>query len=157
MAAVAMTYYPAAAYDFNPPLIAHDNHFLGDISSSEKNDPEKPISAGIYVFKPGSELEYAYNYDEMKIILEGSATLRDATGQKVKVCFVREFCAVPMRCSFPLGGVMLCFDWALRTDDRLMQVKAGDVFYFPKGSVITFKTDEHCKAFFCGQRKQGSA
>lgn len=38
-----------------------------------------------------------------------------------------------------------------------MQAKAGDVFYFPKGAVITFKTDTHCKAFFCGQRKEGGA
>jgi hypothetical protein len=24
-------------------------------------------------------------------------------------------------------------------------------------SVITFKTETHCKAFFCGQRKEGGA
>ena len=58
----------------------------------------------------------------MKIILEGSATLSDAAGNKV-------------------------------------DAKQGDVFYFPKGSVITFKTGEEggCKAFYCGQRKEGDA
>jgi ethanolamine utilization protein EutQ (cupin superfamily) len=39
----------------------------------------------------------------------------------------------------------------------MKQAKAGDVFYFPKDSVITFKTETFCKAFFCGQRKEGGA
>ena len=38
-----------------------------------------------------------------------------------------------------------------------VEAKAGDVFYFPKGSVITFKTETGCKAFYCGQRKEGDA
>lgn len=29
----------------------------------------------------------------------------------------------------------------------------GDVFYFPKGSVITFSTPTFGLGFFCGQRK----
>lgn len=87
-----MIHYPAAAHNFDPPLIAHDNHFLGDVSSSDKSNPEKPISAGIYVFKPGQELEYTYHYDEMKIILEGEAILKDNTGQQVEVCHRAVLC-----------------------------------------------------------------
>ena len=87
MGSKPMTYYPAAASKFEPPLIAHTNHFLGDISSSEKNDSEKPISCGIYRFEAGKELVYDYNYEEMKIILEGEGTLTDGTGQEAKVCF----------------------------------------------------------------------
>ncbi|OQV05278.1 hypothetical protein CLAIMM_10046 [Cladophialophora immunda] len=34
---------------------------------------------------------------------------------------------------------------------------AGDVFYFPKGSVITFKTNTYGLAFYTGQRKEGAA
>jgi len=117
---VPLTHYPSATTKFSPPLIAHSNHFLGDVFSSDANDPEKPISCGIYRFEKGEELVYSYHYHEMKIILEGEGTLKDETGQEV-------------------------------------QAKAGDVFYFPKGSVITFKTDSHCKAFYCGQRKQGDA
>jgi len=33
----------------------------------------------------------------------------------------------------------------------------GDVFYFPKGSVITFTTDDYGLAFYTGQRAQGAA
>jgi len=34
---------------------------------------------------------------------------------------------------------------------------AGDVFYFPKGSVITFKTNSYGLAFYTGQRKKDAA
>jgi ethanolamine utilization protein EutQ (cupin superfamily) len=34
---------------------------------------------------------------------------------------------------------------------------AGDVFYFPKGSVITFKTKTYGLAFYTGQRAEGVA
>ncbi|KIV90705.1 hypothetical protein B0A52_06818 [Exophiala mesophila] len=34
---------------------------------------------------------------------------------------------------------------------------AGDVFYFPKGSVITFTTNSYGLAFYTGQRAQGAA
>lgn len=80
-----MTHYAAAASTFEPPLIAHNNHFLGDISSSDKVDAEKPISCGIYRFEPGHELVYTYTYHEMKIILEGEGTLKDGTGKEVHV------------------------------------------------------------------------
>jgi len=33
----------------------------------------------------------------------------------------------------------------------------GDVFYFPKGSVITFQSPTYGVGFFCGQRKEGEA
>jgi len=39
----------------------------------------------------------------------------------------------------------------------LLQAVAGDVFYFPKGSVITFKTDSYGLAFYTGQRKRDGA
>lgn len=35
--------------------------------------------------------------------------------------------------------------------------KKGDVFYFPKGSKITFETDEFGLAFYTGQREEGTA
>jgi len=34
---------------------------------------------------------------------------------------------------------------------------AGDVFYFPKGSKITFTTTDGGLAFYTGQRKEGAA
>ena len=43
-----MTYLPKQQQEYKPPLIANDNSFLGDVYSSDKNDPDKPISAGFY-------------------------------------------------------------------------------------------------------------
>ncbi|EEA22722.1 hypothetical protein TMatcc_001570 [Talaromyces marneffei ATCC 18224] len=120
MAPIGMTYYEKAQSTFKPPLIANDNAFLGDISSSEKNNAEKPISCGLYRLEKGTPLVYEYTYDEMKIILEGEYEISDETGQKVTA-------------------------------------KPGDVFYFPKGSKITFTTPSYGLAFYTGQRKEGAA
>ena len=45
----------------------------------------------------------------------------------------------------------------LITDETGHQVHAtvGDVFYFPKGSVITFQSPSYGIGFFCGQRREG--
>ena len=36
-------------------------------------------------------------------------------------------------------------------------VKAGDMLYFPKGTEMTFTTDNFGLGFFCGQRGEGEA
>ncbi|GAB1206661.1 hypothetical protein APSETT445_005355 [Aspergillus pseudonomiae] len=120
----AFTYFANAQSTFKPPLIANENAYLGDIVSSEHNDPEKPISGGFYRLEKGTPLVYEYHFDETKIILEGEFEISDETGQKVT--------AGP-----------------------------GDVFYFPKGSKITFTTPSYGLAFFNGftspvQTPQGS-
>lgn len=45
------------------------------------------------------------------------------------------------------------------SDESGVKVDAvkGDVFYFSKGSVITFETKSFGIGFFCGQRRQGEA
>ena len=35
--------------------------------------------------------------------------------------------------------------------------KAGDLLYFPKGTAMTFTTDNFGLGFFCGQRGEGEA
>jgi uncharacterized cupin superfamily protein len=63
------------------PLIANDNAFLGDTSTS--TDPTAPISAGFYRLEKGTPLVYDYTYHEMKIIVDGEFDISDETGQKV--------------------------------------------------------------------------
>ncbi|EXJ80217.1 hypothetical protein A1O1_08359 [Capronia coronata CBS 617.96] len=116
----ALEYFPRVQKEFKPPLIANENAFLGDVVSSDKIDPEKPISCGIYRLEKGTPLVYPYTYHEMKIILEGEFDISDETGQSVH--------GVP-----------------------------GDVFYFPKGSVITFTTNSYGLAFYTGQRVNDKA
>jgi len=101
MAPATFTHFAGAQTTFNPPLIANENAYLGDIASSEPNDPVAPISAGFYRLEKGTPLVYTYTYHEMKIIVDGEFDISDETGKKVHA------------------------------------VK-GDVFYFEKGSKITF-------------------
>jgi hypothetical protein len=52
-APVAFEYHPNAQKDYQPPLIANENAFLGDVFSSESKDPSAPISAGFYRLEKG--------------------------------------------------------------------------------------------------------
>ncbi|KAI1381979.1 RmlC-like cupin domain-containing protein [Hypoxylon crocopeplum] len=79
---VPMSYY-AKAQTAKLPLIANENAYLGDVSSSDKLDPAKPISAGFYRLEKGTPLVYEYKYHEMKIIIEGSYDISDEAGNKV--------------------------------------------------------------------------
>ncbi|KKZ59914.1 hypothetical protein EMCG_05300 [[Emmonsia] crescens] len=77
-------YHEKAQSTVKPELIANENAYLGDVFSSESNNPEKPISCGFYRLEKGTPLVYTYTYDEMKIILEGEFEISDETGQKVR-------------------------------------------------------------------------
>lgn len=125
-----MSHRPRAAQTFSPPLIAHDNAFLGDVFSSSAllsrlgsaaSPGRAPISAGFFHLQPGVPLEYTYAYDEMKIIVEGEFVITDM-----------------------LQG-------------KTVTAGQGDVFFFPKGAEIKFETSSGAKAFYCGQREEGTA
>jgi len=49
------------------------------------------------------------------------------------------------------------FDISDEAGNKISKAVAGDVFYFPKGSKITFTTDDYGLAFFVGARKEGGA
>jgi hypothetical protein len=56
MAPVSFEYHENAQKTFKPPLIANENAFLGDVFTSESNDPQAPISAGFYRLEKGKTL-----------------------------------------------------------------------------------------------------
>ena len=56
--------------------------YLRDFSISD--DKEKPITSGLFKLKAGQSLKYTYTYHEMKLIVDGSFTIEDETGQKVE-------------------------------------------------------------------------
>ncbi|KAK9461677.1 RmlC-like cupin domain-containing protein [Lipomyces oligophaga] len=64
------------------PLIGNDNAFLGDAFVSE-TDEDHQITSGFYRQEKGTPLVYHYDYDEMKVILEGNFTMKDETGYEV--------------------------------------------------------------------------
>ena len=55
------------------------NAFLSDIVSS--NDPDAPISCGLFRMEKGNALEYTYTYDEAKIIIDGEMTITEENGE----------------------------------------------------------------------------
>jgi hypothetical protein len=52
-APITFEYHQNAQKTFQPPLIANENAFLGDVFTSEKNDAQAPISAGFYRLEKG--------------------------------------------------------------------------------------------------------
>jgi ethanolamine utilization protein EutQ (cupin superfamily) len=57
------------------------NAYLSDIVSS--NDPDAPISCGLFRMEKGKPLEYTYTYDEVKIIIAGEMTISEENGESV--------------------------------------------------------------------------
>ena len=58
------------------------NAFLSDIVSS--NDPDAPISCGLFRMEKGDALVYTYTYDEAKIIIDGEMTIAEENGESFK-------------------------------------------------------------------------
>lgn len=58
------------------------NAFIKDIVFS--NDPDSPITCGLFRMEKGKSLEYNYTYDEAKIILEGEMTISEEGGDTVE-------------------------------------------------------------------------
>lgn len=82
MSPATFTHFAGAQTTFNPPLIANENAYLGDIASSQPLDPTSPISAGFYRLEKGTPLVYEYTYHEMKIIVDGEFDISDETGKR---------------------------------------------------------------------------
>lgn len=71
-----------AVKDAQPSMnVAGVPAFLGDTFVSQ--DKDKTICAGFFHLDSGNPLVYEYDYDEMKIVVEGTFVISDETGQKV--------------------------------------------------------------------------
>jgi ethanolamine utilization protein EutQ len=75
-------YKKQAIKDSQPSMnVAGVNAWLGDTFVSA--DEEKRICAGFFRLEKGNELVYDYDYEEMKVIVDGTFIISDETGQKV--------------------------------------------------------------------------
>jgi len=61
------------------PMEGSDNAFLEDVVSSD--DPDAPVTCAFFRLEQGEPLNYTYDYDEIKIVLEGHMTIADADGE----------------------------------------------------------------------------
>jgi uncharacterized cupin superfamily protein len=119
------THFVGAQTSFSPPLISANNAFLGDVASSGT-----------------SKLAHAQPCpDDVAPISCG---------------FYRQEAGVPLVYEYTYHEMKIIvdgeFDISDETGQTVHAVK-GDVFYFPKGSKITFSTPTFGLGFFCGQRK----
>jgi ethanolamine utilization protein EutQ len=77
-----MKYKKQAIADQQPSMnVAGVPAWLGDTFVSA--DKDKTICAGFFRLEKGNPLVYTYDYEEMKIIVEGEFNITDQTGQKV--------------------------------------------------------------------------
>ncbi|KAJ5711144.1 ethanolamine utilization protein EutQ [Penicillium malachiteum] len=79
----AFKVFPQGQSKFEIPLLAKKNVLLGDVFSSQDNNPAAPMSAGLFRLNNGDPVTYAYRFDEMKIILRGEFHISDTTGQEI--------------------------------------------------------------------------
>ena len=73
------TFKNAQAMNLAPMNIAGVNAYLSDIVTS--NDPNAPITCGLFRMEKGNPLTYTYTYDEAKIIIEGEMSISEKDGE----------------------------------------------------------------------------
>jgi len=123
------SHFPGAQTSFKPPLIANDNAFLGDVASSGTSSlPHKQPC-------PDDTAPISAGFYRLE---KGTPLVYEYTYHEMKIIVDGEF------------------DISDETGQKVHAVK-GDVFYFPKGSKITFTTETFGLGFFVGQRKEGGA
>jgi uncharacterized cupin superfamily protein len=144
----AFKHYSKAQSTFKPPLIANENAYLGDVYSrsvfeSWPHPTHCVVALGANIC--ARALVYSDHIDKEKPISCG---------------FYRLEAGTPLVYTYTYHEMKIIVDGEFDISDETGQevhAVAGDVFYFPKGSVITFKTKTFGLGFYCGQRLQGTA
>ncbi|GBG13435.1 dichloromethane dehalogenase [Novimethylophilus kurashikiensis] len=81
-----MKYKKQAIADSQPSMnVDGVKAWLGDVFISAKNEPNKdqPLCAGFFHLEAGKPLDYTYDYEEMKIVVEGEFNITEVkTGNK---------------------------------------------------------------------------
>ena len=89
--------------------------------------------------------DFSVSDDSDKPITSGLFRLK--TGESLKYTYTYH------EMKFIVDGVFIIED----ETGQKVTAKAGDLFYFPKGTSITFSTPNFGLGFFCGQRGEGEA
>ena len=89
--------------------------------------------------------DFAISDDAEKPITSGLFRLK--AGQSLKYTYTYH------EMKFIVDGTFIIED----ETGQKVTAKPGDLFYFPKGTSITFSTPDFGLGFFCGQRGEGEA
>ena len=100
--------------------------------------------------------------DSLPSSLPGIIIIREhlSPSTPISAGFYRLEPGTPLEYTYTYDEMKIIVDGEFEISDESGQsVKAvkGDVFFFPKGSKITFKTEKGGLGFFCGQRKKDGA
>jgi ethanolamine utilization protein EutQ (cupin superfamily) len=80
---------------------------------------------------------------------------------KTIVCgFYRQESGQPLKYTYTYHEMKIVVDgelWVTDETGRTVKAKPGDIFYFRKGSTVTFDSPTYGVGFFCGQRQPGEA
>ena len=144
----AFKHYSKAQSTFKPPLIANENAYLGDVYSRSVSSLRlAPLIRPIPQELTCALMRWFYS-DHID------------TEKPISCGFYRLEAGTPLVYTYTYHEMKIIVDGEFDISDETGQevhAVAGDVFYFPKGSVITFKTKTFGLGFYCGQRKEGTA
>lgn len=150
MAPVPMKYFEKCQSTFKPPLIANENAYLGDISSRSvmnilHESFSSPFNHYVHLFSNSFLTPSSEDDNPEKPIACGLYRLEKGT---------------PLVYTYTYDEMKIIVEGSFDIEDETGQkvhAVPGDVFHFPKGSKITFTTENYGLAFFTGQRKKGGA
>ena len=89
--------------------------------------------------------DFSVSEDSVKPITSGLFRLK--AGESLKYTYTYH------EMKFIVDGTFIIED----ETGQKVTAKSGDLFYFPKGTAITFSTPNFGLGFFCGQRGEGEA
>ena len=89
--------------------------------------------------------DFSISDDKAKPITSGLFKLK--AGQSLKYTYTYH------EMKFIVDGSFIIAD----ETGQKVEAKPGDLFYFPKGTAVTFTTKDFGLGFFCGQRGEGEA
>ena len=77
---MSMKYFQGAQAQGIPSMnLDSINAFLSEVQASDSDTA--PMTCGFFKMEAGNALEYTYNYDEFKILLEGELTISEKDGE----------------------------------------------------------------------------
>ena len=99
------------------------------------------------------------NIDKVPAFLKDFATSEDS-GKPITSGLFRLKVGESLKYTYTYHEMKFIVDGTFIIEDETGQkvtAKPGDLFYFPKGTSITFSTPDFGLGFFCGQRGEGEA
>jgi uncharacterized cupin superfamily protein len=136
-------HYSKAQSSFKPPLIANENAFLGDVYSR---------------YRSLSHHQHTNNPPLLSLNADAMNSDKNDPDKPISCGFYRLEAGTPLVYTYTYHEMKIIVEGEFDISDETGQevhAVAGDVFYFPKGAVITFKTNTYGLAFYTGQRKEG--